>query len=284
MANYESKRIGAILLRIIVTLVLIIITAAAAVGLAASYGFVAGLIAAVIGIMIIAAVSKAMKRSGADSIGKDLIPEILGESIELTTFSASKHFDPAELRSTNALSCFTSANGGGYIDGAANGVHFVRCNVTLTDHVTDEIYNPDTGLYERQTSDAAVFSGYVMRIGHDLPQYAGVMVSSDSLDAPAISRKGEKLRSENGFSIYSSIGENIPVTLTDGMISLIKAADRPAIVTVTEKYLYIIAAAPKPQFTVGLFSSMNSNREKILEQTEELKRITEKADFIRFVK
>ena len=48
MDNKEAKRIGKILLRIAVTLLFIIITLVAAVSMAASYGFTAGLILSLI--------------------------------------------------------------------------------------------------------------------------------------------------------------------------------------------------------------------------------------------
>ena len=135
----EAKRIGKILLRIAVTLLLIIITLVAAVSMAASYGFTAGLIAAVIGFFICSAVTKAMKKSGSDNMSEDILPDILMQRIELKEYSASKRFDDPEIRRTGLLSGFTSADGGAYIDGSVKGIHFVRCNIELTDRDTEEI-------------------------------------------------------------------------------------------------------------------------------------------------
>ena len=235
MDNKEAKRIGKILLRIAVTLLFIIITLVAAVSMAASYGFTAGLIAAVIGFFICSAVTMAMKKTGSDDISKDILPDILMQRIELKEYSASKRFDDPEIRRTGLLSGFTSADGGAYIDGSVKGIHFVRCNIELTDRDTEEIYNPDINSYEKVTSDNKVFSGYILRTEHQIPQYAGVKVCSDTANAPALYRNGEKLRSENGISVFSSIGENVPVALTNGLSALVAETGDPAAAAVTDK-------------------------------------------------
>ena len=238
-SRQEAKRIGKILLRIAVTLLLIIITLVAAVSIAASYGFTAGLIAAVIGFFICSAVTKAMKKSGSDNMSEDILPDILMQRIELKEYSASKRFDDPEIRRTGLLSGFTSADGGAYIDGSVKGIHFVRCNIELTDRDTEEIYNPDINSYEKVTSDNKVFSGYILRTEHQIPQYAGVKVCSDTANAPALYRNGEKLRSENGISVFSSIGENVPVALTNGLSALVAETGDPAAAAVTDKYIYL---------------------------------------------
>ncbi len=283
-SRQEAKRIGKILLRVAVTLLLIIITLIAAVSIAASYGFTAGLIAAVIGFFICSAVTKAMKKSGSDDISKDILPDILIQRIELKEYSASKHFDSSEIRRTGLLSGFTSVDGGAYIDGSVNGIHFVRCNIELTDRDTEEIYNPDINSYEKVTSDNKVFSGYILRTEHQIPQYAGVKVCSDSANAPALYRNGEKLRSENGISVFSSVGENIPVTLTNGLSALVAETGDPAAAAVTDKYIYLAVCTNDPPFKGKAFRSIKANSEKFTAQTEQLVRIVERLNFLDHVR
>lgn len=283
-SRQEAKRIGKILLRVAVTLLLIIITLIAAVSIAASYGFTAGLIAAVIGFFICSAVTKAMKKSGSDDISKDILPDILMQRIELKEYSASKHFDSSEIRRTGLLSGFTSVDGGAYIDGSVKGIHFVRCNIELTDRDTEEIYNPDTNSYEKVTSDNKVFSGYILRTEHQIPQYAGVKECSDSANAPALYRNGEKLRSENGISVFSSVGENVPVTLTNGLSALVAETGAPAASAVTDKYIYLAVCTNDPPFKGKAFRSIKANSEKFTAQTEQLVHIVEKLNFLDHVR
>lgn len=283
-SRQEAKRIGKILLRVAVTLLLIIITLIAAVSIAASYGFTAGLIAAVIGFFICSAVTKAMKKSGSDDISKDILPDILMQRIELKEYSASKHFDSSEIRRTGLLSGFTSVDGGAYIDGSVNGIHFVRCNIELTDRDTEEIYNPDINSYEKVTSDNKVFSGYILRTEHQIPQYAGVKVCSDTANAPALYRNGEKLRSENGISVFSSVEENVPVTLTNGLSALVAETGDPAAAAVTDKYIYLAVCTNAPPFKGKAFRSIKANSEKFTAQTEQLVHIVEKLNFLDHVR
>ena len=283
MDNKEAKRIGKILLRIAVTLLFIIITLVAAVSMAASYGFTAGLIAAVIGFFICSAVTMAMKKTGSD-ISKDILPDILMQRIELKEYSASKRFDDPEIRRTGLLSGFTSADGGAYIDGSVKGIHFVRCNIELTDRDTEEIYNPDINSYEKVTSDNKVFSGYILRTEHQIPQYAGVKVCSDTANAPALYRNGEKLRSENGISVFSSIGENVPVALTNGLSALVAETGDPAAAAVTDKYIYLAVCTNDLPFKGKAFRSIKANSEKFTAQTEQLVRIVERLNFLDHVR
>lgn len=283
-SRQEAKRIGKILLRVAVTLLLIIITLIAAVSIAASYGFTAGLIAAVIGFFLCSAITKAMKKTGSDNISKDILPDILMQRIELKEYSASKHFDSSEIRRTGLLSGFTSVDGGAYIDGSVNGIHFVRCNIELTDRDTEEIYNPDTNSYEKVTSDNKVFSGYILRSEHQIPQYAGVKVCSDSANAPALYRNGEKLRSENGISVFSSVGENVPVTLTNGLSALVAETGDPAAAAVTDKYIYLAVCTNDKPFKGKAFRSIKANSEKFTVQTEQLVHIVEKLNFLDHVR
>lgn len=283
-SRQEAKRIGKILLRVAVTLLLIIITLIAAVSIAASYGFTAGLIAAVIGFFLCSAITKAMKKSGSDNISEDILPDILMQRIELNEYSASKHFDAPEIRHTGLLSGFTSVYGGAYIDGSVNGIHFVRCNIELTDRDTEEIYNPDINSYEKVTSDNKVFSGYILRTEHQIPQYAGVKVCSDSANAPALYRNGEKLRSENGISVFSSVGENVPVTLTNGLSALVAETGDPAAAAVTDKYIYLAVCTNDPPFKGKAFRSIKANSEKFTAQTEQLVHIVEKLNFLDHVR
>ena len=283
-SRQEAKRIGKILLRVAVTLLLIIITLIAAVSIAASYGFTAGLIAAVIGFFICSAVTKTMKKSGSDNISEDILPDILMQRIELKEYSASKHFDSSEIRRTGLLSGFTSVDGGAYIDGSVNGIHFVRCNIELTDRDTEEIYNPDTNSYEKVTSDNKVFSGYILRTEHQIPQYAGVKVCSDTANAPALYRNGEKLRSENGISVFSSVEENVPVTLTNGLSALVAETGDPAAAAVTDKYIYLAVCTNAPPFKGKAFRSIKANSEKFTAQTEQLVHIVEKLNFLDHVR
>lgn len=283
-SRQEAKRIGKILLRVAVTLLLIIITLIAAVSIADSYGFTAGLIAAVIGFFLCSAITKAMKKTGSDNISKDILPDILMQRIELNEYSASKHFDSSEIRRTGLLSGFTSVDGGAYIDGSVNGIHFVRCNIELTDRDTEEIYNPDTNSYEKVTSDNKVFSGYILRTEHQIPQYAGVKVCSDSANAPALYRNGEKLRSENGISVFSSVGENIPVTLTNGLSALVAETGDPAAAAVTDKYIYLAVCTNDKPFKGKAFRSIKANSEKFTTQTEQLVHIVEKLNFLDHVR
>lgn len=283
-SRQEAKRIGKILLRVAVTLLLIIITLIAAVSIAAYYGFTAGLIAAVIGFFICSAVTKAMKKSGSDNISEDILPDILMQRIELNEYSASKHFDSSEIRRTGLLSGFTSVDGGAYIDGSVKGIHFVRCNIELTDRDTEEIYNPDTNSYEKVTSDNKVFSGYILRTEHQIPQYAGVKVCSDTANAPALYRNGEKLRSENGISVFSSVGENVPVTLTNGLSALVAETGDPAAAAVTDKYIYLAVCTNDKPFKGKAFRSIKANSEKFTAQTEQLVRIVERLNFLDHVR
>lgn len=283
-SRQEAKRIGKILLRVAVTLLLIIITLIAAVSIAASYGFTAGLIAAVIGFFLCSAITKAMKKSGSDDISKDILPDILMQRIELNEYSASKHFDAPEISRTGLLSGFTSVDGGAYIDGSVNGIHFVRCNIELTDRDTEEIYNPDINSYEKVTSDNKVFSGYILRTEHQIPQYAGVKVCSDSANAPALYRNGEKLRSENGISVFSSVGENVPVTLTNGLSALVAETGVPAAAAVTDKYIYLAVCTNDLPFKGKAFRSIKANSEKFTAQTEQLVHIVEKLNFLDHVR
>lgn len=283
-SRQEAKRIGKILLRVAVTLLLIIITLIAAVSIAASYGFTAGLITAVIGFFLCSAITKAMKKSGSDNISEDILPDILMQRIELNEYSASKHFDSSEIRRTGLLSGFTSVDGGAYIDGSVNGIHFVRCNIELTDRDTEEIYNPDTNSYEKVTSDNKVFSGYILRTEHQIPQYAGVKVCSDSANAPALYRNGEKLRSENGISVFSSVGENVPVTLTNGLSALVAETGDPAAAAVTDKYIYLAVCTNDKPFKGKAFRSIKANSEKFTAQTEQLVHIVEKLNFLDHVR
>lgn len=283
-SRQEAKRIGKILLRIAVTLLLIIITLVAAVSMAASYGFTAGLIAAVIGFFICSAVTKAMKKSGSDNMSEDILPDILMQRIELKEYSASKRFDDPEIRRTGLLSGFTSADGGAYIDGSVKGIHFVRCNIELTDRDTEEIYNPDINSYEKVTSDNKVFSGYILRTEHQIPQYAGVKVCSDTANAPALCRNGEKLRSENGISVFSSIGENVPVALTNGLSALVAETGDPAAAAVTDKYIYLAVCTNDLLFKGKAFRSIKANSEKFTAQTEQLVRIVERLNFLNHVR
>lgn len=283
-SRQEAKRIGKILLRVAVTLLLIIITLIAAVSIAASYGFTAGLIAAVIGFFLCSAITKAMKKSGSDNISEDILPDILMQRIELNEYSASKHFDSSEIRRTGLLSGFTSVDGGAYIDGSVKGIHFVRCNIELTDRDTEEIYNPDINSYEKVTSDNKVFSGYILRTEHQIPQYAGVKVCSDSANAPALYRNGEKLRSENGISVFSSIGENVPVTLTNGLSALVAETGVPAAAAVTDKYIYLAVCTNDLPFKGKAFRSIKANSEKFTAQTEQLVHIVEKLNFLDHVR
>ena len=283
-SRQEAKRIGKILLRVAVTLLLIIITLIAAVSIAAYYGFTAGLIAAVIGFFICSAVTKAMKKSGSDNISEDILPDILMQRIELNEYSASKHFDSSEIRRTGLLSGFTSVDGGAYIDGSVNGIHFVRCNIELTDRDTEEIYNPDINSYEKVTSDNKVFSGYILRTEHQIPQYAGVKVCSDTANAPALYRNGEKLRSENGISVFSSVGENVPVTLTNGLSALVAETGDPAAAAVTDKYIYLAVCTNDKPFKGKAFRSIKANSEKFTAQTEQLVRIVERLNFLDHVR
>lgn len=283
-SRQEAKRIGKILLRVAVTLLLIIITLIAAVSIADSYGFTAGLIAAVIGFFLCSAITKAMKKTGSDNISKDILPDILMQRIELNEYSASKNFDSSEIRRTGLLSGFTSVDGGAYIDGSVNGIHFVRCNIELTDRDTEEIYNPDTNSYEKVTSDNKVFSGYILRTEHQIPQYAGVKVCSDSANAPALYRNGEKLRSENGISVFSSVGENVPVTLTNGLSALVAETGDPAAAAVTDKYIYLAVCTNAPPFKGKAFRSIKANSEKFTAQTEQLVRIVERLNFLDHVR
>lgn len=283
-SRQEAKRIGKILLRVAVTLLLIIITLIAAVSIAAYYGFTAGLIAAVIGFFLCSAITKAMKKSGSDNISEDILPDILMQRIELNEYSASKHFDSSEIRRTGLLSGFTSVDGGAYIDGSVNGIHFVRCNIELTDRDTEEIYNPDINSYEKVTSDNKVFSGYILRTEHQIPQYAGVKVCSDTANAPALYRNGEKLRSENGISVFSSIGENVPVALTNGLSALVAETGDPAAAAVTDKYIYLAVCTNAPPFKGKAFRSIKANSEKFTAQTEQLVHIVEKLNFLDHVR
>lgn len=283
-SRQEAKRIGKILLRVAVTLLLIIITLIAAVSIAAYYGFTAGLIAAVIGFFLCSAITKAMKKSGSDDISKDILPDILMQRIELKEYSASKNFDSSEIRRSGLLSGFTSVDGGAYIDGSVKGIHFVRCNIELTDRDTEEIYNPDINSYEKVTSDNKVFSGYILRTEHQIPQYAGVKVCSDSANAPALYRNGEKLRSENGISVFSSVGENVPVTLTNGLSALVAEAGAPAAAAVMDKYIYLAVCTNAPPFKGKAFRSIKANSEKFTAQTEQLVRIVEKLNFLDHVR
>ena len=277
MDNKEAKRIGKILLRIAVTLLLIIITLVAAVSMAASYGFTAGLIAAVIGFFLCSAITKAMKKTGSDNISEDILPDILMQRIELNEYSASKHFDNSEIRRTGL-------HGGAYIDGSVKGIHFVRCNIELTDRDTEEIYNPDINSYEKVTSDNKVFSGYILRTEHQIPQYAGVKVCSDTANAPALCRNGEKLRSENGISVFSSIGENVPVALTNGLSALVAETGDPAAAAVTDKYIYLAVCTNDLPFKGKAFRSIKANSEKFTAQTEQLVRIVERLNFLDHVR
>lgn len=283
-SRQEAKRIGKILLRVAVTLLLIIITLIAAVSIAASYGFTAGLIAAVIGFFLCSAVTKAMKKSDSDNISEDILPDILMQRIELNEYSASKHFDSSEIRRTGLLSGFTSVDGGAYIDGSVKGIHFVRCNIELTDRDTEEIYNPDINSYEKVTSDNKVFSGYILRTEHQIPQYAGVKVCSDSANAPALYRNGEKLRSENGISVFASVGENVPVTLTNGLSALVAETGVPAAAAVTDKYIYLAVCTNDPPFKGKAFRSIKANSEKFTAQTEQLVHIVERLNFLDHVR
>ena len=283
-SRQEAKRIGKILLRVAVTLLLIIITLIAAVSIAAYYGFTAGLIAAVIGFFLCSAITKAMKKSGSDNISEDILPDILMQRIELNEYSASKHFDSSEIRRTGLLSGFTSVDGGAYIDGSVNGIHFVRCNIDLTDRDTEEIYNPDINSYEKVTSDNKVFSGYILRTEHQIPQYAGVKVCSDSANAPALYRNGEKLRSENGISVFSSVEENVPVTLTNGLSALVAETGDPAAAAVTDKYIYLAVCTNDPPFKGKAFRSIKANSEKFTAQTEQLVHIVERLNFLDHVR
>lgn len=283
-SRQEAKRIGKILLRVAVTLLLIIITLIAAVSMAASYGFTAGLITAVIGFFLCSAITKAMKKSGSDNISEDILPDILMQRIELNEYSASKHFDSSEIRRTGLLSGFTSVDGGAYIDGSVKGIHFVRCNIELTDRDTEEIYNPDTNSYEKVTSDNKVFSGYILRTEHQIPQYAGVKVCSDSANAPALYRNGEKLRSENGISVFSSVGENVPVTLTNGLSALVAETGDPAAAAVTDKYIYLAVCTNDKPFKGKAFRSIKANSEKFTAQSEQLVHIVEKLNFLDHVR
>ena len=225
-----------------------------------------------------------MKKSGSDDISKDILPDILMQRIELKEYSASKHFDSSEIRRTGLLSGFTSVDGGAYIDGSVKGIHFVRCNIELTDRDTEEIYNPDTNSYEKVTSDNKVFSGYILRTEHQIPQYAGVKVCSDSANAPALYRNGEKLRSENGISVFASVGENIPVTLTNGLSALVAETGDPAAAAVTEKYIYLAVCTNDPPFKSKTFRSIKANSEKFTAQTEQLVRIVERLYFLDHVR
>lgn len=283
-SRQEAKRIGKILLRVAVTLLLIIITLIAAVSIADSYGFTAGLIAAVIGFFLCSAITKAMKKTGSDNISKDILPDILMQRIELNEYSASKNFDSSEIRRTGLLSGFTSVDGGAYIDGSVNGIHFVRCNIELTDRDTEEIYNPDINSYEKVTSDNKVFSGYILRTEHQIPQYAGVKVCSDSANAPALYRNGEKLRSENGISVFSSVGENVPVTLTNGLSALVAETGDPAAAAVTDKYIYLAVCTNDKPFKGKAFRSIKANSEKFTAQSEQLVHIVEKLNFLDHVR
>lgn len=283
-SRQEAKRIGKILLRVAVTLLLIIITLIAAVSIADSYGFTAGLIAAVIGFFLCSAITKAMKKTGSDNISKDILPDILMQRIELNEYSASKNFDSSEIRRTGLLSGFTSVDGGAYIDGSVNGIHFVRCNIELTDRDTEEIYNPDINSYEKVTSDNKVFSGYILRTEHQIPQYAGVKVCSDSANAPALYRNVEKLRSENGISVFSSVGENVPVTLTNGLSALVAETGDPAAAAVTDKYIYLAVCTNDLPFKGKAFRSLKANSEKFTAQTEQLVHIVEKLNFLDHVR
>lgn len=283
-SRQEAKRIGKILLRIAVTLLLIIITLVAAVSMAASYGFTAGLIAAVIGFFICSAVTKAMKKSGSDNMSENILPDILMQRIELKEYSASKRFDNPEIRRTGLLSGFTSADGGAYIDGSVKGIHFVRCNIELTDRDTEEIYNPDINSYEKVTSDNKVFSGYILRTEHQIPQYAGVKVCSDTANVPALYRNCEKLRSENGISVFSSIGENVPVALTNGLSALVAETGDPAAAAVTDKYIYLAVCTNDLPFKGKAFRSIKANSEKFTAQTEQLVRIVERLNFLDHVR
>ena len=283
-SRQEAKRIGKILLRVAVTLLLIIITLIAAVSIADSYGFTAGLIAAVIGFFLCSAITKAMKKTGSDNISKDILPDILMQRIELNEYSASKNFDSSEIRRTGLLSGFTSVDGGAYIDGSVNGIHFVRCNIELTDRDTEEIYNPDINSYEKVTSDNKVFSGYILRTEHQIPQYAGVKVCSDTANAPALYRNGEKLRSENGISVFSSVGENVPVTLTNGLSALVAETGDPAAAAVTDKYIYLAVCTNDKPFKGKAFRSIKANSEKFTAQTEQLVRIVERLNFLDHVR
>lgn len=283
-SRQEAKRIGKILLRVAVTLLLIIITLIAAVSMAASYGFTAGLITAVIGFFLCSAITKAMKKTGSDNISDDILPDILMQRIELKEYSASKHFDSSEIRRTGLLSGFTSVDGGAYIDGSVKGIHFVRCNIELTDRDTEEIYNPDINSYEKVTSDNKVFSGYILRTEHQIPQYAGVKVCSDSANAPALYRNGEKLRCENGISVFSSVGENVPVTLTNGLSALVAETGDPAAAAVTDKYIYLAVCTNAPPFKGKAFRSIKANSEKFTAQTEQLVHIVERLYFLDHVR
>ena len=277
-SRQEAKRIGKILLRIAVTLLLIIIILVAAVSMAASYGFTAGLIAAVIGFFVCSAVTKAMKKTGSDNMSEDILPDILMQRIELKEYSASKRFDNPEIRRTGLLSGFTSA------DGSVKGIHFVRCNIELTDRDTEEIYNPDINSYEKVTSDNKVFSGYILRTEHQIPQYAGVKVCSDTANVPALYRNGEKLRSENGISVFSSIGENVPVALTNGLSALVAETGVPAAAAVTDKYIYLAVCTNDLPFKGKAFRSIKANSERFTAQTEQLVRIVERLNFLDHVR
>lgn len=221
-----------------------------------------------------------MKKSGSDDISKDILPDILMQRIELKEYSASKRFDNPEIRRTGLLSGFTSADGGAYIDGSVKGIHFVRCNIELTDRDTEEIYNPDINSYEKVTSDNKVFSGYILRTEHQIPQYAGVKVCSDTANAPALCRNGEKLRSENGISVFSSIGENVPVALTNGLSALVAETGDPAAAAVTDKYIYLAVCTNDLPFKGKAFRSIKANSEKFTAQTEQLVRIVERLNFL----
>lgn len=274
------KRIGSILLRIAVVLVMIIITIALTISVMASCGFAVGSVVGGICIFICSAILKALKRSGTANIDGEILPDILKEQMELNEYSPSKHFDEIELRSTGALDGFIRADGGGYVDGTFKGIHFTRCTVSLTDRVTEEIYNTETEMYEQVRSDKTVFSGYIVRTEHNSPQYAGVSAVSDRLDQPAVLRRRQKLWSDNEITIYSAIGENIPLAITNGLSAAAAQAGEPAAAVITEKYLYVIVSTKKPELTVNMLRSISANREILAEQVKKLTSITEKMAFL----
>ena len=278
--NYEMKRIGSILLRIAAVFAMIIITIALTIWAMASCGFAVGAVVGGICIVICTAISKALKRSGTANIDGEILPDILKEQIELNEYSPSKHFDEIELRRTGALDGFIRADGGGYVDGTFKGVHFTRCAVSLTDRVTEEIYNTETEMYEQVRSDKTVFSGYIVRTEHNSPQYAGVSAVSDRLDQPAVLRKGQKLWSDNEITIYSAVGENIPLVITNGLSAAAEQAGEPAAAVMTEKYLYVIVSTKKTELTVNMLRSISANRESLAEQVKKLTTIAEKMAFL----
>lgn len=278
--NYEMKRIGHILLRVVITAAMVIVTAAVTIGVMISCGIVVGGIACAVCVMICKAISKVVKKSGTSNIDEELLPDILRERIELKEYSSSKYFSENELRSTNIIDGFTSSVGGGYIDGSYKGIHFTRCAVTLNMRDTEEVYNTETEQYEKIISDKVIFSGYIVRTEHEFPQYAGVMACSDSLNSAAVLRKGQKLRNENGISVFSQIGDDVPLTLVRGLVTVIEETGSPAAAVMTEKYLYVIVSTPKPELSVNMLSSIKANTEKLSEQTDKLARVVERMNIL----